>query len=131
MKYGRVTGLNIIIDMIVDDGNESRSNRHNIMNPANKILGIYSGPIRSTEGHQSCLTFADDYVDNVYDKDTKLTAEQYTAIDTKVFEELNKLRANPKSFVPILESYLPYFTDKTYKAPGKFAVETTEGSKPL
>jgi hypothetical protein len=47
MGYGRVTGLNIIIDMIVDDGVSSRENRYNIMNPVLLYAGIYSGSIRN------------------------------------------------------------------------------------
>lgn len=46
----------------------------------------------------------------------------------QVFASINKLRANPKSFVPALKSMLAHFDGKVLSEPGKVCIETTEGA---
>jgi hypothetical protein len=63
----------------------------------------------------------------VFDKDVEVS--NYTTIDEDIFTELNELRTNPRSFIPILEDLKQYFdtTGFIFKFPGKFAKTTTDG----
>jgi uncharacterized protein YkwD len=48
--YGRIRATEIVYRMLIDDGNPSRQNRFNILNPNNLAFGLYSGTI-SGLGH--------------------------------------------------------------------------------
>jgi hypothetical protein len=61
----------------------------------------------------------------------KLTKEEYKSLDLEVFQEQNKVRANPKSLIPYLEAKLPLFDGKQYKVPGKITLVTNEGSSAI
>ena len=45
----------------------------------------------------------------------------------------NKIRQNPKSFIPVIEKYMAYFSDQTHKnllrVPDREPVMTNEGPK--
>jgi uncharacterized protein YkwD len=64
--YGKVTAQDVLLRMIIDDGNAERSNRLNIFISTNNNTGIHSG-IHNVTGHMSCVTFAEKYDDNVDD----------------------------------------------------------------
>ena len=61
----------------------------------------------------------------------KLTKEEYKSLDLEVFQEQNKVRANPKSLVPYLEAKLPLFDGLKFKVPGKITLVTNEGGKAI
>jgi|LakMenEpi03Aug12_release.lakeMendotaPanAssembly.Ray.scaffolds.fasta_scaffold582172_1 hypothetical protein len=46
----------------------------------------------------------------------------------KVFECVNKLRSNPKSFIPILKKDLQFFDGNVLELPDKVPAELEEGS---
>jgi hypothetical protein len=50
MTYGTVDGLEILLKMIIDDGNPERTNRYNVFNPDHVFFGQYSGS-HDSEGH--------------------------------------------------------------------------------
>jgi hypothetical protein len=109
--------------MIIGDGDSSKLMRANILNADFAFGGIFSGT-HTTNGHQTCLVFSQTYTDNVYDKDAVLTPQDYIDIDTDLFSELNALRANPRSYVPLLEAMKANFIGFKYKVSGKFAITT-------
>jgi uncharacterized protein YkwD len=46
IDYG-ATGLQVVIDLIVDDGVPSRGHRRNVLDPAFRAVGIAVGPHRT------------------------------------------------------------------------------------
>jgi len=51
-------------------------------------------------------------------------------LKTEIFNEHNKIRKNPKSYIPILEKHLTYFKDDVmYKPNDPVGIMTQEGSK--
>ena len=62
MTYRSNTGVDIIMQLLVDDGNYSRSNR-DILFRANGVTGLFSGP-HATYNYMSCITYAGTYVNN-------------------------------------------------------------------
>ena len=53
---------------------------------------------------------------------------KYKTLNSEVFSEQNKVRADPTSYVKTLQAMLPLFTDKVYKEDGKIAITTQEGA---
>lgn len=47
--------------------------------------------------------------------------------EQEFFNEVNKVRSNPKSVIPILEKMLPLFDGNVFRKPGEIAIETSEG----
>lgn len=43
LAYGSASAQDVLIKFIIDDGNPTRSNRYNLMNPAHKFTGQFSG----------------------------------------------------------------------------------------
>jgi hypothetical protein len=51
-----------------------------------------------------------------------------SALDKEVFEAQNKLRTNPKSFIPALQKQMTYFKGNTIWTPGvAVGLSTNEG----
>ena len=103
IAYGETTGLGVMLSLMIDDGVAGRGHRYNIMNPAFKVTGPYSGT-HKTYGHQSCLTYAVGFTpkgssggggDTGSTGSGTLTDTQYRTLDDEVFAEQNKLRADP------------------------------------
>jgi len=108
MAYSKTTGANMIISLLIDDGNESRSNRFNLLNPDHVFSGIAAGSHKD-KGHQFCLVFAKTYTPNIDDSKVALTDTQYLELSLNVFNEVNKLRKDPKSYAALLGELLPRF----------------------
>ncbi len=51
----------------------------------------------------------------------------YKQLKIDVLNEHNKLRADPKSFIPHLENHLKYFKGDVYTRPGEIGIQTNEG----
>ena len=56
-----------------------------------------------------------------------MQTKDYSKIAKQVFEAHNKVRKDPKSFIPKLEEKLKYFEGNLLKIPGKIALRTQEG----
>jgi hypothetical protein len=56
-EYKRITGLDVVVAMIIGDGDASRADRLNIFNADITSIGIYSGSHQDL-GHQSCVVLA-------------------------------------------------------------------------
>lgn len=48
-------------------------------------------------------------------------------IDQEIFELTNRLRADPRSFIPLLQEMLSRFEGDLLKQPGKTTLRTKEG----
>lgn len=59
--YGRGKAREVVIGLIVDDGVPSRAHRHNIFDPAFRIIGVGCGP-HATYETMCVITFAGDYI---------------------------------------------------------------------
>ena len=51
----------------------------------------------------------------------------FKELDRKIFDEHNKLRANPRSYIPYLQEMLGHFDGDVYRKPGKPMERTHEG----
>lgn len=57
-----------------------------------------------------------------------MDSKQVVQFRQQLCEEHNKIRTNPKSYVPVLEQYLKYFQGNVFKKPGeKIGIQTNEG----
>jgi hypothetical protein len=68
LDYGSVTGFEVILSLIVDDGLSTRPHRKALLNPNFTKVGIGAGP-HSEYKTISCLLFAVSYDDNEYIED--------------------------------------------------------------
>jgi len=48
---GHITAEDIVKDLIIDDGFSGREYRWPIFNPSYNLIGVYSGPTTSSNGH--------------------------------------------------------------------------------
>ena len=53
----------------------------------------------------------------------------FNKLKQDIFNEHNKIRTNPKSYIPILRTIIGYFKKDEIHKPGQIAVQTSEGSK--
>jgi len=60
MAYGRTSAMQVLLQLIVDDGVANRTNRYTILDPSLTKVGYYSGTHR-TKSHQTCIIFAKDF----------------------------------------------------------------------
>jgi hypothetical protein len=51
----------------------------------------------------------------------------FNSLKQEIFEENNKIRANPQSYIPILENHLKYFKGDVFMKPGEIGIQTNEG----
>lgn len=89
--YGHITGLDVVIDMIVDDGDATKARRNLLLAATNNYLGVFSGE-HVSEGHAICVTLAETYVDNIDNTTVPIDAAGYTTIDTALFDQQNAAR---------------------------------------
>ena len=128
MSYKRYDELEVLLFLIVGDGDSSRTFRNLFLTSSLKHVGIFSGP-HDNEGHQSCLVFADTYFDNVDDSTVTQTAAEYLSLDDAIFEVINNVRTDPTDMIAELQTRVTYFQDGDfYKAPGKVKESTVEGA---
>jgi uncharacterized protein YkwD len=52
----------------------------------------------------------------------------FQELKQSIFQELNKLRSHPKSYIPILENQMNQFKDNILVRPNNTSIETNEGS---
>jgi uncharacterized protein YkwD len=50
MNYKRINAIDVVIDLLISDGDSTREARYNIMNPNLLHIGAYSGT-HTTNGH--------------------------------------------------------------------------------
>jgi len=126
MAYGAITGKDVMMKLLISDGDSTKASRESIFNPALTVVGIYSGT-HKTHGHQSCVLYVDEYTPDYSDSTVKLEEAKYRTLDTEIFAEQNKVRADPTSYVDTLKAMLPRFKEKVYKIDGRLAITTSEG----
>jgi len=129
-----------VAEMFVDDAAAGRPNRHRMLNPAFKQVGVYSCPHNNSARNGSMTVI--DYVGSlslnqnatqgimeaqetnaeelagspatVLTRTTKCSNLPKSVVSEKTcyfFEQNNKIRENPKSFIPILEKRLQTIDD--------------------
>jgi uncharacterized protein YkwD len=58
-----------------------------------------------------------------------LMSFDYQGLKNETYEEINRIRRDPSSYIPILEQELNYFKDNVLFRPNYVPLQTTEGSK--
>jgi len=123
--YGvkRPTARDIVLAWVIDDGFESRCHRKNIFFPDHKQFAIACGPHSSTDFCVIALFGAQilpldlEQVDPEKEaqefKKSFLQEKDWTKFSRDVFDLQNKIRSNPKAFIPYLEKCLGRFKGKT------------------
>lgn len=154
----------VVLALLIDDGNKQRSNRLNLLNQAFRYCGIASQkhsqadvcvvinfaadymeakivdspkagslglsskkPTMKTDKPPSLITLEANPVQTSLESLSKLV--EYDKLAIEVFETQNRLRRDPKSFVPKLKSKLQYFEGSKYKVPGQITIVTSEGAE--
>ena len=57
LSFGASTGVDVVLQLVIDDGVPSRGHRNNIFNPAFGKIGCFSGP-HSGYDTMTCLVYA-------------------------------------------------------------------------
>lgn len=157
-RYGQVNGQvgetidfynadpeEIVISLIIDDGNQSKSNRTHILNSGFRFVGVASASHAETE-ICTVINFSSEHTPKSQGKLTdtvrssvsqikssispqKDELNSYDSIAKSVFELQNQVRRNPKSFTPKLKDRLKYFEGLEYKVPGQVTIITSEGAR--
>jgi len=58
-------------------------------------------------------------------------AETHSPLETGIFEQLNRLRTNPASYIPVLRQELRYYHGNVVEIPGRPDLITSEGVRPV
>lgn len=124
----------VVFSLLIDDGNEQRSNRLNILNPKFQFCGVAAA--RHAEA-EICvvINFASDYTEVSKKPEGKPSSKDqasknsvnYEKLAKEVFEAQNRLRRDPKSFIPKLTYKMMLFDGNKYKVPGEITIVTAEG----
>jgi len=133
IDFGSKIGQEVIICLIIDDGVKSRGHRNNIFNQDFRVCGVGAF---SHMVFETCIVL--DYAGGIKDFEIKIDKGiqslskkeplnfEKLALDS--FEAQNKVRSNPKSFIPLLEERLTLFKGNVWKKPGKTGIVTQEGT---
>ncbi|CDW71758.1 UNKNOWN [Stylonychia lemnae] len=143
MNFGpRDKAQDVVIAWLVDDGVPKRSHRINITSADLHEVGIASGDHKQAENCNvavfACQAISLDEYNKNYTDQTALVDQQrkdsmqkkdWVKFAKEVFDLQNKVRQNPKSFIPILDKALFRFNGKVLMSEdGKSGVETQEGN---
>ena len=60
ISYGQASGLDVVLQLLVDDGVSSRGHRKNIFSTYGTVTGAYTG-YHLKYKTMSCITYAGDY----------------------------------------------------------------------
>ena len=63
ISYRANTGVDIVMQLLIDDGVSSRGHRTNLMNPNSRFSGVASG-YHDRYDQMTCITYAGSYQDN-------------------------------------------------------------------
>ena len=136
IAYGQKTGIGVVMRLLVNDGVASRAHRKMITDPDHKVVGNFSGPhkeygMMTTQDFASA--FSKEFMPSKEEEDQQSIAaggynlpSDVSIVDQAIFAETNKLRKDPKSFIPYLKSRLTYFKGNTYYTPGVESGESTD-----
>ncbi len=135
--YGEVTGdpaesivydnsvtADILLHLIVGDGDSNRTDRGNVLSDVFTIVGLATGThLDGTT--MAVIGFAEDYTE-----EADIVVEPETTLSEDIFNAINDLRAVPTSLVAALETYIAAFNDLTVTIDGVDTI-TTEGTVPV
>ena len=81
ISYGSNTGIDIVMQLFIDDGVASRGHRVNLMKPEYTVTGSASGP-HERYNDMTCITYAGSYTENdTLDTGTVPVMMQYSMIE--------------------------------------------------
>ena len=63
ISYGQSSGLDVVLQLLVDDGVSSRGHRNNLFSTYGTVTGAYSGAHKKYNS-MSCITYAGIYENN-------------------------------------------------------------------
>lgn len=134
----------IVANLVIDDGDPSRSYRQALLGEQFRYAGIHCEP---TGRFAWCITnFAALYTESGMMTETPfgepivtgedpftqpLTPEILSDLATEIIVETNQARTNPVGYASKLEALRPYYQGTLVKIPGQPAVETIEGISAL
>lgn len=131
--YGSETAIDILVQMLVDDGLKTRNHRKNCFSLNFGMFGVSCGMHKDYDTVCVIDFFGDDdhedgiqYVNNK----TLITDEEtdYEKLNEEVYEELNKVRKDPTSYIKYLKEMKENFDGKDYKDTERnLIIETEEG----
>ena len=113
----------------MDDGIESRYRRKTLFDESAKVCGIYAGPYK-TSHILTVIGYSDEFTE--HGAAQKPAGQQVAAatastnfkeLDRQIVEEHNKLRANPRSYIPHLQEMLGYFSGDSFFKPGSLITQ--------
>lgn len=146
IDFGSHDAEEVIISLIIDDGNTNRGHRKNIFNPDFKLVGLAASKHAESE---ICVVidYATEFEEGAFAETNPMNnlmggkPEPYQSplgkgnqgpldfqgLARGVWQAQNQLRKSPQSFIPKLEARLQYFQGNKYCLPGKIPLITNEG----
>ncbi|CAD8077000.1 unnamed protein product [Paramecium primaurelia] len=146
ISYGQTTGEDVIIQLIVDDGVQSRGHRKNCFKAEFGAVGIFDGDHKQFKT-QCVFDFAGAFQDNAscgnqYQgqsatiqsrEQVTFAKEQSKVPDDKIvrdaYDYLNQVRQNPTFPIPKLQELMKLFKGNVLHKPGEIPLQTIEGTK--
>ena len=150
IEFGTDDPEEIVVRLLIDDGNQGRGQRRNLLNPDFKMVGV-AVTQHSKAGVCVVINYAAEFLENnrsqpLYFMENASLNRPSNAITSsnlgeksrkeminvqnfisEVWRIQNFLRKFPKKFIPKLEARLQYFEGKKYCFPGATPVVTHEG----
>lgn len=97
-----------ILQFLIDDGRTRRDRRRNILNPDFKMAGV-AGALQGSQ--EFAIAFSPEAMTFRKPVAQSVSPEELDALAQSLLVEINRVRTNPKSYIPILEAWRRRFVD--------------------